>query len=139
MHPRTTARNIFATRLKEISALGNRVYVSRVYPLSVDKLPCALIYTSDENTEPMSCDPERSIKREIELSIEVLSNGGDAEIDILCELVEQKIAADTFLNDTAEDAFLNSTRIELTGEGDRTRVTATLKYLVTMFVPELNQ
>lgn len=133
MHPRKQVRDEIISRLMNVTALSGRVFASRVYTINKAELPCALVYTGNEDSEPLCEDPERSIRRDIQVVVELVSRGGDDEIDEICQAVEYEIAEDTFLGGIAEDCYLRSTEIENNGENERPTVSARLTFLVTVF------
>lgn len=136
MHPRTEIRARFLALINSISAFNTNVFESRVYPIAADKLPVALVYTSTETNTPLGYDFTQELTREITLNIEILSNGGDLEIDGLCELVETVISADSWLQQVPISCYLANTNIELSGSGEKARVTATLRYQITLLSNE---
>ena len=60
-HYRQQIRERVATTLTGLTTTGSNVFQSRVYPIEENKLPCLLIYTKDETSEPLAMSPPRSI------------------------------------------------------------------------------
>lgn len=136
MHPRTLIRAKFLALIDSISVFKGRVYESRVYPVSAKKLPAVLVYTTTESNSPLGYDYTRELTRETTLNIEVLANGGDLEVDRFCEKIETIIANDEWLHDEPISCYLANTNIELSGSGEKARVTATMRYQISLLSNE---
>jgi len=136
MHPRTLIRAKFLALIDSLSSFKGSVYESRVYPVSASKLPAVLIYTPTEINAPLGYDYTRELTREITLNIEVLANGGDLEIDNFCEQIETIISNDEWLQEEPISCYLANTNIELSGSGEKARVTATMRYQISLLSNE---
>ena len=120
-HKRQSIRERVASTLTGLTTTGSNVFQSRVYPIENTKLPCLLIYTREETSEPLTTNPPRAIEKVLSLVVEgyVKANTNfDDTIDTICEEVEAALFTDRLINDLALDSFLVNTDISYNGEGD---------------------
>ena len=120
-HLRQQIRERVATTLTGLTTTGSNVFQSRVYPIENTKLPCLLIYTREESSEPLDMSPPRTIEKRLSLVIEgyVKANSNyDDTIDTITKEVEVAMYGDRLINNLAKDSFLVSTEIDFNGEGD---------------------
>ena len=120
-HKRQSIRERVASTLTGLTTTGSNVFQSRVYPIENTKLPCLLIYTREETSEPLTTNPPRAIEKVLSLVVEgyVKANTNfDDTIDTICEEVEEALFTDRLINDLALDSFLINTDITYNGEGD---------------------
>jgi len=120
-HLRQQIRERVATTLTGLTTTGSNVFQSRVYPIENTKLPCLLIYTREESSEPLDMGPPRTIEKRLSLVVEgyVKANSNyDDTIDTITKEVEVAIYGDRLINNLAKDSFLVSTDISFNGEGD---------------------
>ena len=120
-HLRQQIRERVATTLTGLTTTGSNVFQSRVYPIENTKLPCLLIYTREESSEPLDMSPPRTIEKRLSLVVEgyVKANSNyDDTIDTITKEVEVAIYGDRLINNLAKDSFLVSTEIDFNGEGD---------------------
>lgn len=120
-HYRQQIRERVATTLTGLATTGSNVFQSRVYPLENNKLPCLLVYTTEEASEPIVMTPPRTIEKMLNLVVEayVKANSNyDDTIDTICQEVEEALYGDRLINDLAKDSYLISTEISYNGEGD---------------------
>lgn len=114
-HARTAIRKTVISLLKNsalASRIGNHIYESRVHPI----------------------DNPRSQTRQLTLIIEAYAkeNGSiDVIADSLSLEIEEILSLDHTLGGMVKDIILNSTEINLSGEGDRPIAVATLTYHIT--------
>ena len=120
-HLRQQIRERVATTLTGLTTTGSNVFQSRVYPIENTKLPCLLIYTREESSEPLDMSPPRTIEKRLSLVVEgyVKANSNyDDTIDTITKEVETALYGDRLINNLAKDSFLVSTDISFNGEGD---------------------
>jgi len=120
-HYRQQIRERVATTLTGLATTGSNVFQSRVYPIEENKLPCLLIYTKDETSEPLAMSPPRSIEKVLNLVVEAYvktNNNFDDTIDTICKEVEEALYADRLINNLAKDSFLTNTEINFNSDGD---------------------
>ena len=70
-HYRQQIRERVATTLTGLATTGSNVFQSRVYPLENNKLPCLLVYTTEEASEPIVMTPPRTIEKMLNLKVPV--------------------------------------------------------------------
>ena len=120
-HFRQQIRERVATTLTGLTTTGSNVFQSRVYPLENTKLPCLLIYTREESSQPLAMNPPRSIEKVLQLVVEAYVKANtnyDDTIDTICKEVEEALFTDRLINNLAKDSFLVSTEINYNGDGD---------------------
>jgi len=120
-HLRQQIRERVGTTLTGLTTTGSNVFQSRVYPIENTKLPCLLIYTREESSEPLDMSPPRTIEKRLSLVVEgyVKANSNyDDTIDTITKEVEVAMYGDRLINNLAKDSFLVSTDISFNGEGD---------------------
>ena len=120
-HLRQQIRERVGTTLTGLTTTGSNVFQSRVYPIENTKLPCLLIYTREESSEPLDMGPPRTIEKRLSLVVEgyVKANSNyDDTIDTITKEVEVAMYGDRLINNLAKDSFLVSTDISFNGEGD---------------------
>jgi hypothetical protein len=112
--------------------LAGRVASTRTRPTDVSELPCAIVYTISETSDVFSVSGTlvRTLTAAVELRISA-ADAIDAALDMLCESVEQAIAASRRLGGKAINCVLTSTVVGLDGEGETRQALATLTYTVT--------
>jgi hypothetical protein len=120
-HFRQQIRERVATTLTGLTTTGSNVFQSRVYPLENTKLPCLLIYTREESSQPLAMNPPRSIEKVLQLVVEAYVKANtnyDDTIDTICQEVEEALFTNRLINNLAKDSFLVSTEINYNGDGD---------------------
>ena len=133
-HKRQSIRERVASTLTGLTTTGSNVFQSRVYPIENTKLPCLLIYTREETSEPLTTNPPRAIEKVLSLVVEgyVKANTNfDDTIDTICEEVEEALFTDRLINDLALDSFLVNTDISYNGEGDNPLGIVVMKFQIT--------
>lgn len=100
--------------------VGQSVYPNRWLPTWETELPAIFVYTNNESVDVHSIAP-REVKRSTKIITEIICKADvslDDTLDDLSEQVENLIAANPQLTDTADDTFLESSDLELFTEGD---------------------
>tara|TARA_R110001592_G_scaffold56482_1_gene172276 strand:- start:2071 stop:2517 length:447 start_codon:yes stop_codon:yes gene_type:complete len=138
-HVRTQIREKFGTTLNNLTTTGTRVYQSRVYPLETGGTPALLIYTKEEDSEPVVIGTNRLSVRNLAVAVEIyvkaVSNFDDT-LDTSAKEVEMAIAADPTLGGLAKDCYLQSTEIDFNAEGEAPLCFASLIFLTNYYVKE---
>jgi len=106
MHPRAELRNTVQALLVAASTLAEeRVFKSRSIPVPDSKLPCILIFTTDEEVSDRTDDESnksrtREVLIHLQLWISFLATETDADgiLDGFCEEVEAVMDANQHLN-----------------------------------------
>lgn len=136
-HIRQQIRVAVADKLVGLATTGARVYASRVFPLSDSDLPCLLVFSRNEQVQARSIGSQvaniaRNTHRQLALEIKVFAKAGaalDDTLDTICKEVEVCLAADRFLGGLTSDLVLDTTSIELQGDGERPAGVATMIWL----------
>lgn len=109
------------------TATGRPVFLSRVKTISPDELPCMIVTTNNEASEPLTVGKSRT--RIIELAIHVYERAFDDVddiIDSLCVQIENAILNDTTIS--SKNIDLDEVSIEISNEGDQPIAVATMLY-----------
>lgn len=140
-HVRQQIREKVGTTLTGLITTGSNIYESRVYPLEAGNLPALVVYTKNEESEPIVIGTNRLSSRNLQLIVEIYAKtttNFDDTIDTISKEVEVAIAADTTLDGLTKDIYLESTEIEYNGEGEQPVGYATLTFLTNYYVQEQN-
>lgn len=83
-HPRQLIREAFSARLMSATSAEDRVFPSRITPITNGVLPAILIYTREEKVKEYSPDGEDGwIERELQVIVEGAVKGGETVDDKL--------------------------------------------------------
>jgi hypothetical protein len=140
-HVRQQIREKVGTLLTGLTTTGSNIFESRVYPLESANLPALVVYTKNEDSEPIVIGTNRLSSRNLSLIVEIYAKTTtdfDDTIDTISKEVEVAIASDTTLNGLTKDIYLESTEIEYNGEGEQPVGYATLTFLTNYYVNEQN-
>lgn len=132
-HVRKQIRDYFETTLTGLTTTGTKVYASRVYSLSEDKLPALVIYTKSESSEEVSFVGKRVQNRELTVAVEgyVRRNATfDDLIDTISKEVEVALLSDPTLGGLAINTQLQSSEIDFSGESEQPVGTIVLTFAV---------
>ena len=119
-HLRRQIRERVATTLTGLTTTGSNVFQSRVYPMESAGLPGLCIYTTDEAIEIQSMGGTRNVSRDLTLIVEGYATDSanvDDTLDQIGKEVEIAMSGDITLNDLAQDSYLSSVEITLSGDG----------------------
>ena len=119
-HLRRQIRERAATTLTGLTTTGSNVFQSRVYPMESAGLPGLCIYTTEETVEMQSMGGTRHVSRDLTLIVEgyaTASANVDDTLDQIGKEVEVAMSGDITLNDLAQDSYLSSVEITLSGDG----------------------
>jgi hypothetical protein len=130
-HRRELIRDAIALIIGQVPALTGKVVTTRTRPTEPKELPLAIIYTLNETSRPFSIGAtlERTLNVGIEIRI-TAATAIDTALDVLCQAVEQAMAAKPKLGGRAMRSSLASTVVGLDGEGENRQALATLTYTV---------
>ena len=83
-HLRRQIRERIVSDVTGLSTTGSNVFEGRVYPVEESKLPCLLVYDSEEEIEMQTLTPagSRSVQATLNVVIEGYANGGSGS-DVL--------------------------------------------------------
>ena len=119
-HLRRQIRERAATTLTGLTTTGSNVFQSRVYPMENAGLPGLCIYTTDEAVEIQSMGGTRNVSRDLTLIVEGYATDSanvDDTLDQIGKEIEIAMSGDITLNDLAQDSYLSSVEITLSGDG----------------------
>ena len=119
-HLRRQIRERAATTLTGLTTTGLNVFQSRVYPMESAGLPGLCIYTTDEAIEIQAMGGTRQVSRDLTLIVEGYATDSanvDDTLDQIGKEIEIAMSADITLNDLAQDSYLSSVEITLSGDG----------------------
>jgi hypothetical protein len=136
-HVRTQIRNKFVDLLKAgVPLVSNRVYATRVYPLTQAKLPAITVTASSEESSLMTIGATmgaKSLDRSVDIQVSIYVNATaslDSTVDAISVLAEEAIGADFTLAGIAKHSVLTSTSIDFSGETEQPVGIATLTFSV---------
>jgi hypothetical protein len=122
VHIRQQLRNAIGDALVAIPELNGRIYMSRVYPFSTEALPGVNISFISENIaeERANVSDGREIFRlcTLEVSVNLMGQDSDNELDDLSVLIEKAIYTGEEIRCIAKDWVLASTEIEVLPEAE---------------------
>ena len=119
-HLRRQIRERAATTLTGLTTTGSNVFQSRVYPMESAGLPGLCIYTTEETVEMQSMGATRHVSRDLTLIVEGYATDSanvDDTLDQIGKEIEVAMSGDITLNDLAQDSYLSSVEITLSGDG----------------------
>jgi hypothetical protein len=140
-HMRQQVREAVATALTGLATTSTRVYENRLNPLQAANLPCLVVTTDSEQIEygafgGLSRRQHRNLRLVVK-GIAKASASVDDTLDTICKEVEVAIAAGgTFGGKLGGGLQLESTQIELDGDGDKTVGVATMEFSGTYLTME---
>ena len=119
-HLRRQIRERVATTLTGLSTTGSNVFQSRIYPMESAGLPGLCVYTQEESVGIQSMGGTRNVSRDLTLIIEGYASASsniDDTMDAIGKEVEVAMSGDIKLNNLAQDSYLTSVEITLSGDG----------------------
>lgn len=138
-HMRRQIREAVATAVTGLTTTGARVFQSRVYPLEATDLPCLVIRTLSETSEPVTIHGPRELMRVLSVQIDAFAKAVsdvDDTLDLICKEVEIALAADISLGGKCKSVTLTNTTIELTGLSEVPTGRAAMVWDVEYYVME---
>ena len=132
-HLRRQIRERAATTLTGLTTTGSNVFQSRVYPMESAGLPGLCIYTTEETVEMQSMGGTRNVSRDLTLIVEGYATDSanvDDTLDQIGKEIEVAMSGDITLNDLAQDSYLSSVEITLSGDGSTGIGKITHSYIV---------
>ena len=131
-HLRQSIRERIATDVTGLSTTGSNVFQSRIYPIEDGSLPCLLVYSTSEDSEPTEMASPRPVTRILNVVVQgvVSATQPDDTLDLISKEVEVALAADVTINDLAHNSFLSGTEIEFNSDGAKPIGTVMLNYVV---------
>ena len=135
-HLRRQIRERIATDVTGLSTTGSNVFQSRAYPIEESKLPCLLVFDSEESVEIRSMGAVRGITSELTVNIEGYCQGGDGAtvmntLAAIQKEVQVAMQADIDINSLARDSYLTSADASVSAEATKPTGSVRMTYLVT--------
>lgn len=121
-HARKQIRDAAVTLLTGLATTGANVFPSRTLAVPPDKRPALLVYTTEEDSEPLTMGADPTLER---LAVLMVVGQADAAEDIedlldqIASEVETAFGADPKLGGLVKDLSLSETSKGLTGEGEQ--------------------
>jgi hypothetical protein len=139
-HVRRQIREAVATAVTGLATTGARVFQSRVYPAQTSELPCLLIYTRSEVSEPITIHAPKELQRRVQLEVVAIAKATadlDDTLDGICKEVEIALAEPVAgLAGLSKSIALVSTEFDLQGVAEKPAGSATMVYAVDYFTFE---
>jgi len=134
-HLRRQIRERIATDVTGLSTTGSNVFQSRAYPVEESKLPCLLVFDSEESVEIRSMGAIRGISSELTINIEGYCQGGDGAtvmntLAAIQKEVQIAVQADIDINSLARDSYLTSADASVNAEATKPTGSVRITYLV---------
>jgi len=134
-HLRRQIRERIATDVTGLSTTGSNVFQSRAYPVEESKLPCLLVFVSEESVEIRSMGAIRGISSELTINIEGYCQGGDGAtvmntLAAIQKEVQIAVQADIDINSLARDSYLTSADASVNAEATKPTGSVRMTYLV---------
>ena len=131
-HLRQSIRERIATDVTGLSTTGSNVFQRRIYPIEDGSLPCLLVYSTSEDSEPTEMASPRPVTRILNVVVQgvVSATQPDDTLDLISKEVEVALAGDVTINSLANNSFLSSTEIEFNADGAKPIGTVMLNYVV---------
>lgn len=128
-HVRKQIRDAVVTALTGLTTTGPRIHDSRIYELRT--LPALVVYATDETVEPS--DLSGKLDRELTVMIEGYAKAiasVEDTIDLIAKEIEIAMDADLTFGGLALHAILDSTEIDLSGEGEKPLAVINMNYKI---------
>jgi hypothetical protein len=131
-HLRQSIRERVAADVTSLVTTGANVFQSRIFPVEESKLPCLLVYTTSEDSEPTEMASPRPMTRILNVVVQGVVSAAqpDDTLDLISKEVEVALAGDVSLNSLANNSYLSSTEIEFNADGASPIGTVILNYVV---------
>jgi len=114
-----------------VSLVNRRVYASRIYSLTQDKLPALVVTTVSESSGLMNMGSTKNLDRSVSISVDVYVRATetfDDDLDAICVQVEEAIGGNFYLDGLSKNTVLTSTEVEFSGEAEQPAGVARLTY-----------
>jgi hypothetical protein len=134
-HLRRQIRERIVIDVTGLSTSGSNVFQSRAYPIEESKLPCLLVFDSEESVEIRSMGAIRGVTSELTVNIEGYCQGGDGEtvmntLAAIQKEVQIAMQADININSLARDSYLTSADASVNAEATKPTGSVRMTYLV---------
>jgi hypothetical protein len=121
-HVRDQIRDAVLATVTNLTTTKKNAFAARVHPVNDNELPCVLVFTSNETSEPITISAPRRMQRTLTVMVEGYAKtvkGYEDVLDKIAVEVETAIYNSTSLKAVVRDIFLSGTEIKLLGEADK--------------------
>ena len=123
-HLRRQIRERIATRVTSLSTTGSNVFQSRAYPIEESRLPCLLVFDSEEEIEVQAMGGIRSVLARLTVNVEGFAQGGSGQTvqNTLAQIqkeVQIAMQGDITINSLARDSYIVSADASLSTEAKK--------------------
>lgn len=132
-HLRQQIRENIETVLTGLTTTGSNVFSGRVYPMASSNLPGLVIYTRDESCNYTSIGPQRTIERELTLTVEAYvaaTSNIDDSIDTITAEIEVALYADRTRGALADDTRITGFNVDFNADGELPVARCTLDVII---------
>lgn len=138
-HVRHQIRDRIASVVTSGATLVNqRVYTTRVYPLTAANLPAITVYTGSE-TSALQTMGARTLMRNLDVAVDIYvraTETTDDDVDAIAVQIEEAVANDFNVNGLAKSVVLTSTDIDFNAEAEQpigiARLTFSVSYITAI-------
>lgn len=121
-HARQQLREAVLAAVTNLPTTKRNAFASRVHPISDGELPCVIVFTRNESSEPMTIGLPRRFKHSLTVVVEgyvKMVDGYDNKLDKIALEVEEALYNNPSLQVLVKDIFLSETEIKITGEAEK--------------------
>ena len=114
-HARKQIRDAVVTAVTGLTTTGANVYPTRMHRVTASMLPCLLVYTLEEESEPDNISRPRGLDRESDIAIEAVAEDNDTLDDTLDTMSKEveAVLGNNLLGGLVKDLFLAATEVVL--------------------------
>lgn len=139
VHVRHQIRDRIASVVASAATLVNqRVYTTRVYPLTAANLPAITVYTGSE-ASALQTMGARTLMRNLDVAVDIYvraTTNTDSDVDAIAVQIEEAVANDFTVNGLAKSVVLTSTDIDFNAEAEQpigiARLTFSVSYITAI-------
>ena len=121
-HARDQIRDAVLAAVTGLTTTKKNAFASRVHPVNDNELPCVLVFTREETSEPITMAQPRTMQSTLTVMVEgyvKLTTGYDDKLDKISVEVIKAIYNSTSLRAVVRDIFLSNTAITLVGDVEK--------------------
>ncbi len=138
-HARDQIRDAVLAAVTGLTTTKKNAFASRVHPMNDNEMPCLLVFTRSETSNPATFGTARRIERRLQVMVEgyvKMAAGYDDRLDKISTEIEKAIYNNTSLKALVEDIFLADTEIKLTGEAEKPVAVVSMNFAALYYTPE---
>lgn len=138
-HVRKQIRDRIASVISTAGTLvSQRVYTTRVYPLSAANLPAITVYTGSESSA-LHTMGSRTMMRNLDVAVDIYvraTETTDDDVDAIAVQIEEAVANDFTVDGLAKSVVLTGTDIDFNAEAEQpigiARLTFSVSYITAI-------